>query len=272
MKQNNFLFIRRLSILLLIAGFLPSALSLSARRLQEFLPAKSTSTAVVVCPGGSYCWLSKKTEGREVGQWLADHGIAAYVLYYPTAGWAGFALHSRWLFHGRQHPDQINALNRALEIVRSKGYRRVGAMGFSAGGHLVLQAAAYSPRNLSPDFVAPIYPVVSMSHPCVHRRSRRGLLGECRWRDKLVCDSLSMERHADRICCPVFMINCTDDPIVNHHNAELMDSALTVHRVPHFYRQYRTGGHGFGVNPRKTSEEAIEWKEEFLKWVKAIMQ
>ena len=51
-----------------------------------------------------------------------------------------------------------------------------------------------------------------------------------------------------------------------------MDSALTVHRVPHFYRQYRTGGHGFGVNPRKTSEEAIEWKEEFLKWVKAIMQ
>ena len=81
MKQNNFLCIRRLSMLLLIAGFLPSALSLSARRLQEFLPAKSTSTAVVVCPGGSYCWLSKKTEGREVGQWLADHGIAAYVLY-----------------------------------------------------------------------------------------------------------------------------------------------------------------------------------------------
>ena len=68
------------------------------------------------------------------------------------------------------------------------------------------------------------------------------------------------------------MINCTDDPIVNHHNAELMDSALTVNRVPHFYRQYRTGGHGFGVNPRKTSEEAIEWKEEFLKWIKAFMQ
>ena len=41
-----------------------------AQKITEYLPEKPTSTAVVVCPGGSYFWLAKKSEGREVAQWL----------------------------------------------------------------------------------------------------------------------------------------------------------------------------------------------------------
>jgi acetyl esterase/lipase len=238
--------------------------------VEEFLPQGKAKTAVIVCPGGSYCWLSKKTEGREVAQWLTSHGYAAYVLYYPTAGWAGFAWHSRYVFRGRQYPDQIEALNEVLHQVHGKGYQKVGVMGFSAGGHLALLSAEYSPRQYSPDFIAPIYPVVTLSSPCVHHRSRRGLLGEWRWRNQTICDSLSMEKHADRILCPVFIVNCLDDPIVHYHNAELMDSALTACHVSHEYHQYKTGGHGFGVNPKKTSQEAIKWKEAFLEWLKNI--
>lgn len=242
------------------------AIPVKAQKLLEFLPSHASSSAVIVCPGGSYCWLSKKTEGTDVARWLNDNGIAAYVLYYPTAGWAGFAWHTRMIFHGRQYPDQLNAIAEALRKVKAKGYAHVGAMGFSAGGHLVLNAAEYLPHDQAPDFVVPIYPVVTMSNPCVHRRSRRGLLGEYRWHKKEICDSLSMEMHADRIECPVFMINCKDDPIVNFHNSELMDSALTANGKPHLYHQYATGGHGFGVNADKTSKEAIGWKILFLKW------
>lgn len=242
-----------------------------AQKVLEFLPDKPTKTAVIICPGGSYCWLSKKVEGTEVAEWLKINGIAAYVLYYPTAGWAAYAWHTRWLFHGNQYPDQIQSLEKTLADVRSKGYRSVGAMGFSAGGHLVLNAAEYTSKDIAPDFVAAIYPVVTLSHPAVHRRSRRGLLGERRWKDRTICDSLSMEQHADRITCPVFLINCEDDPVVKEHNSELMDSALTVNSKPHFYHQFKTGGHGFGVNAGKTSAEAITWKGFFLQWLRKII-
>lgn len=255
---------------ILLAAVLLATLSGRGKGMKEFLPAVKTKVAIIVCPGGSYCWLSKKTEGTKVAQWLNTNGIAAYVLCYPTAGWAAFAYHSRWFYRGHQYPDQINALNEALRKVRGKGYQYVGVMGFSAGGHLVLNAAEYSPKNISPDFTASIYPVVTLSAPCVHKRSRRGLLGEYRKHNRKLCDSLSMEQHADRITCPVFLINCQDDPIVNFHNSELMDSALTVNRKPHFYRQFATGGHGFGTTASRTTPEAITWKSLFLKWLRQL--
>ena len=239
--------------------------------LIEYLPVCKTSTAVVVCPGGSYCWLSKKYEGSEVAKWLNANGIAAYVLYYPTAGWAGFAWHSRLIFRGHQYPDQIEAIEKAMKIVRSKGYDKVGMMGFSAGGHLVICAAEYLQQCYKPDFVASLYPVVTFSRDnIVHRRSRRGLLGERRWRNKSICDSLSVEKHANLIQCPLFIANCKDDPIVDYRNSELMDSALNANHKPHLYIQYKTGGHGFGTTASKTSAEAIKWKERFLDWIKGI--
>lgn len=238
--------------------------TLQAQRLLEFLPEKPARTAVIVCPGGSYCWLSKRTEGTEVAQWLNANGMAAYVLYYPTAGWAGFAWHTRWIFRGHQYPDQLRALQDAVRKVRAKGYKTVGAIGFSAGGHLVLNGAEEAGPQDYLDFVAGIYPVVTMREPSVHHRSRRGLMGERSWRDPVMCDSLSVELHADRISCPVFLMNCKDDPIVPYHNAELMDSALTAHAKPHMYVEYSEGGHGFGVNPHKTTPEAIRWMGQFL--------
>lgn len=239
--------------------------------LVEYKPVSKASTAVIVCPGGSYCWLSKKYEGSEVAKWLNANGIAAYVLYYPTAGWAGFAWHTRLIFRGHQYPDQIEAVKKAMKVVKSKGYGKVGMMGFSAGGHLVICAAEYLQQSYKPDFVASLYPVITFSHDkIVHRRSRRGLLGEHRWRNKSICDSLSVEKHANLIQCPLFIANCKDDPTVNYRNSELMDSALNANYKSHLYIQYKTGGHGFGTTAAKTSKEAITWKERFLVWLKGI--
>ena len=52
--------------------------------LTAYLPEGEPKAAVVVCPGGSYFWLDKRGEGELVGEWLAENGIAAYVLLYRT--------------------------------------------------------------------------------------------------------------------------------------------------------------------------------------------
>lgn len=126
------------------------------------------------------------------------------------------------------------------------------------------------PRNEWPSFIVPIYPVVTMSALCVHKRSRRGLLGDSREHNRRLCDSLSVERHVPDGCPPVFLMNCQDDPIVDRHNAELLDSALTSKGVPHRFIQYKTGGHGFGASEEKGTAECRRWKEEFLEWFRRM--
>jgi acetyl esterase/lipase len=102
----------------------------------------------------------------------------------------------------------------------------------------------------------------------VHRRSRRALLGEWGKHNRVMRDSLSMEKHLHKGCPPVFMMNCKDDPTVKYQNSLLLDSALTANSIPHQYIQYKTGGHGFGADPEKNSKESIGWKEKFIKWLK----
>jgi len=228
----------------------------------------SPKTAVIVCPGGSYFWLDTTVEGDSVASSLRQAGIDAYVLRYRTAGIVPFITHSRLLFPGHQHPMPLDDVQQEILRLRRLGrYERIGVMGFSAGGHLALSAACFGRDSLRPDFVAACYPVVTMSADCVHKRSRRGLLGEWRKSSRRMRDSLSVERHVWPQMPPVFLMNCVDDPVVDYRNAVLMDSALTANGVPHSYVQYKTGGHGFGTTWSKTSKEAANWLRKFLDWV-----
>lgn len=267
---------RFLLITLLILACRPTA----AYKLTPFIPEENkTGVGVIVCPGGSYFWLDKQNEGYQVAQWLCANGIAAFVLEYSHGGWASFAFHVRT--QGRIFPSGFNDFCKAISYIRSNADNygvdsdKIGAMGFSAGGHLVMHAAEQlaginNTLQQPPFFAAALYPVVSMTHSCTHKRSRRGLLGERP--SKVMMDSLSLERHVPRNCPPVFLMNCDDDPIVHYHNAELLDSALTVMGVPHQYEHYRTGGHGFGITEKKTSSEAIQWKERFLIWLYELVR
>lgn len=123
-----------------------------------------------------------------------------------------------------------------------------------------------------PAFVAPVYPVVTMTAPCVHKRSRRGLLGDSRTRNQALRDLLSLEHHVPADCPPVFLVNCVDDPIVDYRNSVLLDSALTAHHVPHQYWQFQTGGHGFGASQQKGTAESRQWMGFFLDWLKRIIE
>ena len=246
--------------------------------LTPYIAPGSGNAAVIVCPGGSYLWHDMQSEGRRVAEWLRDNGISAFVLRYRVAGSMAFITRYRYILRGTRYPDALDDLQQALACVRNRAEEwgidpsRVGAMGFSAGGHLVMSAAELLPAAERPAFVAPIYPVVTMTDECVHKRSRRALLGDSRKRNRQLRDSLSLEKHVPADCPPVFLVNCKDDPIVKYRNSELLDSALTAQGVPHLYIQYATGGHGFGANDAKGTPECRQWKGKFLKWMGKTMQ
>ena len=146
--------------------------------LLPFLPTENLygGVAVIVCPGGSYCWHDYETEGTEVARWLQSEGIAAFVLKYRVQGIFQYITHSRAIFGGHKHPDMLEDIQRAIQLLRERaGFYgihpyRIGAMGFSAGGHLVMSSACFSATDflarqgiehtvsLRPDFVAPIFP------------------------------------------------------------------------------------------------------------------
>ena len=245
--------------------------------MPDFNPI-SSHVAIIVCPGGSYFWHDINTEGHEVGKWLQKNGIAAYVLQYRTAGVPAFIFHHRLVFRGNRYPDPQDDLRQAIRYIKAHqedsqtDSLKIGVMGFSAGGHLVMSAAELFKDTDKPDFVAAIYPVVTMTDSCVHKRSRRGLLGDSKTRNKELCDLLSLEHHVPEECPPVFLVNCVDDPIVDYRNSVLLDSALTEKHIEHYYAQFKTGGHGFGASEQKGTAESHQWKMLFLEWLEKLLK
>jgi len=252
----------------------------SVRKKVELFPYISKSThsalnmAIVVCPGGSYFWHDTDAEGHEVGRWLQENGISAFILNYRTAYVPAFITHYRLLFRGNRYPDPQDDLLQAIRYIKLHAEEygidisKIGVMGFSAGGHLAMSSAELFDKDDRPAFVAAIYPVVTMSASCVHKRSRRGLLGDSRTRNKNLRDKLSLERHVPDDCPPVFLVNCVDDPIVDYRNSVILDSALTAKNIEHRYVQFKTGGHGFGASDHKGTDECRQWKSMFIEWIK----
>jgi Esterase/lipase len=233
---------------------------------------KNTGISVILCPGGSYCYLGMNIEGHNVAHWLNEHGINAFVLRYRIGIW------------GNHHPAMIQDLQQTIQWVRehSREYgispERIGVMGFSAGGHLAGTAGIYYNRNfmeplgfhpkvsLRPDFVAMIYPVVSMEDSLAHRRSRSNLLGSDKKKREMI-QMMSLEQNVHSGMPPVFLVACVDDKTVNYRNSVCFDDQMKQKKLPCSFHLYQHGGHGFGVNEKKSGEEASLWKNEFLKWV-----
>jgi len=138
--------------------------------LTVYLPPreKATGAAVVICPGGGHRVLAIDHEGHEVARWLNSIGVAGFVLKYRLAR-----------TEGAGYKVEVHALQdaqRAIRLVRSRAGewgidpKRVGMMGFSAGGELTaLAGTRFEPGSegasdpidrLSsrPDFLVLVYP------------------------------------------------------------------------------------------------------------------
>lgn len=252
--------------------------------------------AVIICPGGSYHHLGIPHEGFATARWFNSIGINAFVLRYRVA------------YNCHHYPDQLQDIQMAIHYIRLHAEEfnidktKIGAIGFSAGGHLVTMAGEFSSRNeisqlgievtesLRPDFVMPIYPVVSMQDDIGHKWSRRSLLGH-QWKapnatkgwsplnfwghaySQNLKDEFSME-NPDNIpedMPPVFILACHDDPVVIYENSVRLDQVLALKGVEHIFVNYPKGGHGFGMREDSYIMKETHWNDkDLLPWLYKI--
>ncbi len=110
-------------------------------------PEKNNGTAMVICPGGGYWDLYWELEGEEVAAWLNSVGMTGIILKYRCPRRPG---------EDKSEPPlgpQLDA-QRAIRLVRSRAAewginpKRIGIVGFSAGGHLALATSTNFSKRL----------------------------------------------------------------------------------------------------------------------------
>lgn len=246
---------------------------ISRPRMVVFRPAQPNGAAVLITPGGGYRWVVVDKEGYEMGRWLAARGYTAFVLFYrlPGEGWAA-------------GPNVgLSDAQRAMRIIRSraKAYgidpERIGAMGFSAGGHLCADLATrfavktYEPiedadlLSARPAIAAPIYPVISMRAPDAHPGSREKLLGPAP--TAAVEQKHSPHFNVPDDAPPFFVLHAEDDDAVPVENTLLLRGALRAKNITVETHIFAHGGHGFGLR-KAIGKPAEIWPELFLNFAR----
>jgi acetyl esterase/lipase len=224
-------------------------------------PDRDRGLAIVICPGGGYQRLFIDYEGHAIARWLQSEGITGAVLKYrvPQAGTPGQTLPT-------SQQDALAALRllRSDRPARNAPYRRVGIVGFSAGGHLAGSTAVFgrAADGSRPDFVALVYPVVSMTEPYAHRGSQLALLGPQSTPERQREFSLELQARPEHP--PHLLLHASDDKTVPVQNSELLAAALRRAGVAAQLHLYPSGGHGF------RSGESTRWREIFLQWLKPL--
>ena len=217
----------------------------SAAKITVYHPAKPDGAAVVICPGGGYAFLCVDQEGHLVAQWLSAHGITGVVLEYRLPA-------------GRYQVPLLDAQH-AIRMTRANAKawkvdpKRIGIMGFSAGGHLASTAGTHfdkgdrkakdiiARQSCRPDFMILIYPVITMG-PKTHEGSRDNLLGP--HPSPELVDLYSNEKQVTSHTPPAFLAHAKDDSTVSLDNSRDFYLALQAHKVPSEFLELPYGGHG----------------------------
>ncbi|MCI1720605.1 MAG: alpha/beta hydrolase [Bacteroidales bacterium] len=235
----------------------------------------SKCPAIIIFPGGSYCYLGINVEGHDIAKFMKNNGVAAFVLRYRTG------------MYGNHYPDAYEDYKHTVDYIKA-GVRsgkwnidttKIGVIGFSAGGHLAGCAALDSNPHYRPAFAGMIYPVISMNKPWSNKKSRRNLLHGagylCNWTtkcDEKVMNLYSLEDHVYPGMAPVFIMQCKDDKTVSIQNSTIFIEKLQEANVQDCeWHVFERGGHGFGLNPISGSD-AAGWSNMFIKWLKKLWQ
>jgi acetyl esterase/lipase len=227
--------------------------------LTAFLPNPSIAngTAVIVCPGGGFHFLSWESEGTEVAKWLSARGIAAFVLKYrlvdtgPTE--EDFRKSVAALFSsvgkGDSLPESMRKVaplaiadgRQAMKVVRQHASEwgiapdRTGIMGFSAGGIVTMGVVMEHDSDSRPSFAGAVYGAGISEGPA-----------------------------APAEATPLFILCANDDPIAAVGSVATY-SKWKAAGYPVELHMYSKGGHGFGMN--KQGLPTDHWIERFGDWL-----
>ena len=242
-------------------------------RMKVFRPAQPNGSALLVTPGGGYSVILIDGEGYQLAPSLTARGWTVFVLYYrlPGEGWANRA------------DVPLADAQRAMRLIRSRAAQygvdpaKVGALGFSAGGHVCgdlatrFDARVYDPVDAAdrlsarPAIAAPIYAVQSMIDPVAHGGSRDMLLGPNPSPDRERAHSPA--HNVSAATPPCFLAHAEDDTVVPVENTLEMRAALKAAGVKVETHLFTAGGHGFGL-PAPAGDPARHWPDLFVAWAK----
>jgi acetyl esterase/lipase len=214
-----------------------------------FYPApqkNNTRATVLVFPGGGYNILALDLEGTEICSWLNSIGINAVLVKYRVPQPPGSS----------RHAAPLEDAQRAIEMVRQRAAewhldsKRIGVLGFSAGGHLA--ALLSNQANYRPDFVVLIYPAY-LAYSGNRAADEEGKI-------------LAPEFPVTAQTPPTFIVQTEDDP-VHVENSLVYYRALKDAKVPAELHLFSTGGHGYGMRP--TDKAVTTWPKLAEVWLKA---
>lgn len=236
-------------------------------------PGRGNGTAVLIAPGGGYLNLAMNLEGRQVADWFAARGVTAFVLKYRV---------------GADNPYPIPLLDaqRAMRLIRSLSDRyelsrgRIGAVGFSAGGHLVAVLATENAKGdmssadpverLSdrPDFLVLGYAWLNameakgdhLSQYCTLLRTIP--VEKCRAYEQKYTPALHVTARTPQ----TFIYATTDDSTVPVSASVGFYNALVSAGVPAEMHLFRHGDHGSGLGSGSASLDM--WPALLEQWLR----
>lgn len=225
---------------------------------------------VLVLPGGGYQKVSPKK--KITCRWLARLGYRGFILEYrlprPDQGLEGS------LIPYRDACDALFSIRR-WATGRGETIKRVGLLGFSAGGHLAgtvgTRWLAFGSANIPaerPDFQLLIYPVISMAEEFVHGHSRSNLIGSSP--DPELEHLFSIERHVSHDTPPTYLAHAIDDKTVPWKNSLAMFQALQREGRPSELHLHEVGGHGYTMNPDVPAGRS--WPKSCAVWLQRFEQ
>jgi acetyl esterase/lipase len=213
---------------------------------------KQTGTAVVICPGGGHHILAYDLEGTEVAEWLNGIGVNAIVLKYRVPFRDP---EKRWL-------AAVQDGQRAMSLVRQNadrwGLKRIGILGFSAGGELAGLVSLFPQRQYEPlddiDKVPnrPDFTVLIYAGNFVEKDT-----GKLR-------DYVTVTKEAP----PMFFAHAFDDG-VSVLNTLLLAAELKKAGVSAEVHAFATGGHGYGLR-HVDGQPVTDWPKACEGWLKTM--
>jgi acetyl esterase/lipase len=209
-----------------------------------------SDTHFIVLPGGGYA-THAENEAKPIVDWLSELTINATVLRYPLDA---------------RHPVPLNAVRAEVRRRRAMGVKRVGVIGFSAGGHLgghaALSAASGSDTRI--DLAVLGYPITSMETE-TYRPARLILLGDDAPPELRRATSLNAIVTA--AAPPFFIWHTAEDPYVPVEHSYRLASALAAQKVPHALHVFSRGPHSLGL--ARGAGEASAWTDLAADWLAA---
>jgi len=229
---------------------------------------KNTGAAVVVFPGGGYQILAIDLEGTEACDWLTSKGITCVLLKYRVPNSGASWDQSCGCDRNTRSSRPLEDAQRAIGLVRLHAAewridpRKIGVLGFSAGGHMVAAVSTHYQRRLypavdaadrlscRPDFAVAIYP------------------GHLHVAENSIALNPDIRMHITAQTPPTFLLQSEDDRVDRVEDALSYYVALKKAGVPVEMHLYAQGGHAFGL--RRTRFPVTAWPTLVETWLAAI--